>query len=64
MNLNNKKWLVDDRESFKCIRNSYSIVTIDAREFVGSIRCEEDAEYIVKIHNQYLDGLSENNELV
>ena len=53
--LSGEKWAVDDRGPFRCVRDGYSIVTLEKREYVGNIRTEEYAEYIVKIHNQYIE---------
>jgi hypothetical protein len=52
MSLKDEKWVVNDRELFKCVRSGYDIVTVDKREYVGTMRWEKDAEYVVKIHNQ------------
>jgi hypothetical protein len=52
---NDEKWIVNDRDGFSCVRHGYDIVTVDKREYVANMRWEEDAEYVVKIHNQYLD---------
>ena len=63
MSLKDEKWVVNDRERFRCIRNGYNIVTVDKREYVGTMRWEKDAEYVVKIHNQQIEDLGKN-ELV
>jgi len=64
MCLNDEKWIVDDRKGFSCVRFGTDIVTVDKREYVMNVRWEEDAEYIVKIHNEYLEKLSKKEAVV
>lgn len=56
-----EKWVVNDRDGFGCVRfKGYDILTLKDRKYVGNIMFEEDAEYIVEIHNKRIDELSEN----